>query len=461
MLGWEIVKEKKDYALSIPPISKEEEDIIVDLTKLFKEESKNKDISSKNVRKEIAELLIDYCKYHNISLDPDQEKYFVNYLMYNIYGFSGIEEFLQDNNIEEIAVIGIDKPVYIYHIDKGWLESNLRFRNQETAISVINKIARQVGRRITYQNPKINAVLPDGSRLHASIPPISDLEMTIRKFRSNPVTPVELFQKNIYSLDSVAFLSLVFQSDFNILIAGNTSSGKTTTLNAMFSFVPLSDRILIIEETPEINIPHPHRIKLLSNPELKINMKSLVEDSLRMRPDRVIVGEIRTQEETSAFIETILSGQARGSYATFHAQSSEEAVKRMLTLGVSKYDVASIDFILIQRRLMRYDSNTRRYWEERKGIELAEMSHEGEINKIFQIDRKSGGMVGDASKSIRFEEIATSFGMSKKELEEELKFRKDLLSSFKTLPFNDFVFKLQEKLFSNIKLSVNSNPENQ
>ncbi|MEM3454987.1 MAG: ATPase, T2SS/T4P/T4SS family [Candidatus Micrarchaeia archaeon] len=461
MLGWEIVKEKKDYSLSIPPISKEEEEIIVDITKLFKEESKNKDISSKNIRKEIAELLIDYCKYHHISLDPDQEKYFVNYLMYNIYGFNGIEEFLQDTNIEEIAVIGVDKPVYVYHTEKGWLETNLKFRNQETAISVINKIARQVGRRITYQNPKINAVLPDGSRLHASIPPISNLEMTIRKFRSNPITPVELFQKKIYSLDAIAFLSLVFQSDFNIMIAGNTSSGKTTTLNAMFSFVPLSDRILIIEETPEINIPHPHKINLLSNPELKINMKSLVEDSLRMRPDRVIVGEIRTKEETEAFIETILSGQARGSYATFHAQSSEELIKRMLTLGISKYDVTSIDFIVIQRRLMRYDPNTRKYWEERKGIELVEMNSEGEINKIFQIDRKTGDMVGDPSKSSKYEDIASSFGMSKKELNEELNFRKEFLSSFQTHSFHDFVFKVQEKFFSNVKLSLSPDTTNQ
>ncbi|MCS7109636.1 MAG: ATPase, T2SS/T4P/T4SS family [Candidatus Micrarchaeota archaeon] len=452
MLGWEIVKGKKDYNLSIPPISKEEEEIILEITRIFKDESKNKDISAKNVRKEIAELLIDYCKYHNIVLDQDQEKYFVDYLMYNIHGYNGLEEFLNDPNIEEIAMIGIDKPIYVYHIEKGWLESNLRFRNEETAIAVINKIARQVGRRITYQNPKINAVLPDGSRLHASIPPISSVEITIRKFRSNPVTPIELFEKNIYSKDAIAFLSLLFQSDFNILIAGNTASGKTTTLNALFSFVPLSDRILIIEETPEINIPHPHKIKLLSNPELKIDMRSLVEDSLRMRPDRVIVGEIRTEQETSSFIETILSGQARGSYATFHAQSSEEVIKRMLNLGVSKHDVTSIDFILIQRRLMRYDRNTRKYWEERKGIELAEVLSDGSINKIFQLDARSGLFLGDPFKSTKIDDVASSFGIDKKELTEELEFRKQILSSLRNLSFNEFVFKVQEKLFSNIKI---------
>jgi len=450
MLGWGVYKEKKDYNLSIPPITFQEEEFIEQVTKLFKEVSKTKDIPQKEVRNEIIELLVDYCRHHNISLDKDQESYLADYLTYNISGFNGIDELLKDNELEEIAIIGINKPVYVYNIKKGWLETNLYFRNEETVIAVINKIARQVGRRITYQNPKINAVLPDGSRLHASIPPISNVEMTIRKFKSNPISPCDIIASGVYSLDAVAFLSLVFQSDYNVLIAGNTASGKTTTLNAMFSFVPLSDRVLIIEETPEINIPHPHKIKLLSNQELKISMKNLVEDSLRMRPDRVIVGEVRTEEETYSFIETILSGQARGSYATFHAQSSEEAVKRMVNFGISKYDVSSIDFILIQRRIMRYDPIKRKYWEERKGIEISELGEEGNINRIFTFNRKTNMMEGDPSKSKKFEEIANNFGFSEKELSFELEERKKFLSSLKSDSFNDIVLQIQNKLFSNI-----------
>ena len=449
MLGWEILNEKAEYILSIPPISKNEESLIIEISAQFKETSKNKDITTKNVRNEIAELLVDHCRHRNISLDHDQEQYITKYLLYNLSGYNGIEEFLSDKRIEEIAIIGINKPVYVYLIGRGWVSSNLSFRNQDTVVAVINKISRVVGRRITYQNPKINAVLPDGSRLHASIPPISGVEMTIRKFRANPITPSELFKNDTYSADAVAFLSLVFQSDFNVLIAGNTASGKTTTLNALFSFVPLSDRILIIEETPEINIPHPHKIKLLSNPELKIDMRHLVEDSLRMRPDRVVVGEIRTKEETEAFVETILSGQARGSYATFHAQSSEESLKRMVTLGVSRYDLASIDFLVVQRRLMRYDPANRKYWEERKGMEISEIDGDGKVNQIFSLDRKSGVMTGTAELSRKFENISNSFGLSAKELKAELDGRKEFLSSLGSSNFNDSVFAIQQRLFSN------------
>ncbi len=458
MLGWEILKEKAEYTLSIPPISKNEENLIVEISNQFKEVSKNKDISLKNIRREAAELLVDYCKYHNISLDHDQEKYITEYLVYNISGYNGLDEFLLDKNIEEIAIIGVNKPVYVYFIGKGWIASNLSFRNQDVVIAVINKIARSVGRRITYQNPKINAVLPDGSRLHASIPPISNVEMTIRKFRNNPITPTELFNKRTYSPEAIAFLSLVFQSDYNVLISGNTASGKTTTLNALFSFVPLSDRILIIEETPEINIPHPHKIKLLSNSELKIDMKHLVEDSLRMRPDRVIVGEIRTKEETDAFIETILSGQARGSYATFHAQSSEEVLKRMVSLGISKHDLNSMDFIIVQRRLMRYDPAERKYWEERKGIEISEIQSDGSINKVFELNRKTSIMEGSVENSQKFEEISDNFGLSMSELEEELNMRKKFLENLQYSDFNTSVFAIQERLFSNIQ-AKNSKPE--
>jgi Flp pilus assembly CpaF family ATPase len=237
-----------------------------------------------------------------------------------------------------------------------------------------------------------------------------------------------------------------------VIVAGNTASGKTTTLNALFSFIPLSDRIVIIEETPEINIPHPHKVKLVSNQELKINMKNLVEDSLRMRPDRVIVGEIRTPEETAAFIETILSGQARGSYATFHAQSSEELIKRMVNLGISKIDTTSIDFVIIQRRLMRYDPNTRNYWEERKGIEISEIDDEGNVHKIFNLNRKTNKMEGDCSSSFKFEELANNFNMSTSELKQEIEERKNFLNSLKVSSFNDFVYLTQKQWFSNINL---------
>jgi Flp pilus assembly CpaF family ATPase len=113
---------------------------------------------------------------------------------------------------------------------------------------------------------------------------------------------------------SLAFLWLALQSDCTLLICGNTGSGKTSTLNALFCFVPANERIVVVEETPEIRLPHEHQIRLASSLELGIDMHSLIVDSLRMRPDRIIVGEMRTASETKAFVDTLLAGQGKGSY---------------------------------------------------------------------------------------------------------------------------------------------------
>lgn len=454
MLEWGITTARKEgYILKLPRLSPEEERLVEEVSDRFKELSKRREVGKFDEEKGyISKLLIEYCRETSLVIDSSQKEYLTEYVILNVLGLCGIDLLLKDDKIEEIGLIGVNKPIYIYLAGEGWKETNLIFKSEGIIIDVINKIARSLGRRITFQNPKLNAVLPDGSRLHASIPPISRGELTIRKFRSKPISVLDLANYNTYSLDALAFLSLVFQSDYSVVVAGNTASGKTSTLNALFSYVPMSERVLLIEETPEINIPHKHIVKMLSNPESGIDMRSLVEDTLRMRPDRVIVGEVRTPEEVSALVETVLSGQARGSYATIHAQSSEEVIKRMISLGVMPLDAASIDFIIVQKRMLRYDTKTRRSWEERRGIQISEVIQEDnlpKINDIFSFDIKNGEMIGNPSKARRIDEIADYFSVSKKELSDELERRKKAIEklSKKNLSFEDSVIEIQNILF--------------
>ena len=131
---------------------------------------------------------------------------------------------------------------------------------------------------------------------------------------------------SIYSSNSLAFFWMLLQSSSSILVCGNTGSGKTTTLNALFSFVPLNERVVVVEETPELNIFQEHCVKIIANKELGITLSNLVEDTLRMRPDRVIVGEVRNAEEAQALGECLLAGQARGTYATLHATDGVQAL---------------------------------------------------------------------------------------------------------------------------------------
>jgi Flp pilus assembly CpaF family ATPase/NAD-dependent dihydropyrimidine dehydrogenase PreA subunit len=327
----------------------------------------------------------EFCDKNGIVLDRRQRKELEGLLRNETKGYSILEYFLQDDELEEIVVNGINEPVRVFHGKKGWLRTDVKLTSEVKAVDLINKIARNLGRRITLQHPRLNAVLPDGSRMHACMPPlVRSPTLTIRKFSENPFTPKDLLTTETISAEALAFLWMVMQCDFNVLICGNTGSGKTTTLNALFAFVPLSERIIIVEETPEINIPHEHSVRLVVNRELGISMSDLVSDTLRMRPDRVIVGEIRTAEETKALLDTMLAGQGKGSYATFHSVNTKEAVTRLKSLGIPRIDLAAIDIMVLQRRWNRYIGN--RPVEMRRVKEICEITEDGETRKLFDYD---------------------------------------------------------------------------
>jgi len=452
MLGWIIKKEDADYILDLPKLSEDEQKVVYGVEELFKEASKYGDIDSKEkAKKKLKSLITLHLKDLKIMADEDQINYLTEISTAHIFGFGFLDKLLNDDEIEEIGIIGLNTPVYIYLRNKGWQRTNGYFTDIELVIDIINKMARQLGRRITYQSPRLNAVLPNGARLHASIPPISKVELTIRKPKENPMTVFDLIKYKTINEEALSLIWLLMQSDLSVLISGNTASGKTTTLNSIFSFIPLTERILITEETPEINIPHFHKVNMVSNAELGITISSLVSDNLRMRPDRVIVGEVRNEEEVQALIDTILSGQARGSYATFHAQSSKETLRRLHSLGVLDIDLQSIDLIIVQRRMMKYDVKTREIKEIRRIIEISEVDKESSMKtqNLFEYDYEKDGLIQVYKNSKLLEQVRKSLGLTKKELEDELKARTEFLKKFKkeNINFNESVNEIQKFAF--------------
>ncbi len=357
MLGWKIISEG-EYRINMPRLSKAESEIVLRICEKEKTDSKGFD-----------KLLREYCEEEKIYLDVKQRRYLSEYARLHSYGFAFLEALLLDPEIEEISIIGPNRPAYVYVRTKGWQSVNAMFENSDEIQRTINKLAQKMGRQITLQNPRLDAILPDGSRMHASLPPVSEGEITIRKFRSEPFSPKELVNRGVISIEDLALVSLIMQADSSILVAGNTGSGKTTTLNALFSFVPKKERILLVEQTPEINVPHKQQIRLVSNENLGISLKDLIYDSLRMRPDRTVVGEIRNRTEVEAFFEVLLSGQARGCYATLHAQGVNELVSRLNSMGIPKQDIDNIDLVIIQRRMLVFKGEKK---EVRKIVEITD-----------------------------------------------------------------------------------------
>lgn len=442
MLGWKILSEG-EYKIPLPRLSDQEEEMIFTIEERFREAVRSKEIRNpEESKKFIKELLLSIAEENGILLENDQMEYLTEFAFLHVYGFAFLEYLLKDPEIEEISVIGLNKPAYVYIRNTGWKSVNACFTTEKAIAEVVNKMALGLGRHITLQNPRLDAMLPDGSRLHASLSPISAGEITIRKFRSRPFSPKELAMSGSTNAEALAFLSLIIQGDNSVIIGGNTGSGKTTLLNALFSFVPANERIIIAEETPEINIPHNHQLRLVANRDMGITLKDLMYDTLRMRPDRMIVGEVRNKIEFEALFDVLLAGQARGSYATIHAQGAFEGVQRMKTFGVNDMDLKAIDCLVIQRRMLSYDKKKRRNVEIRRMTEIAEIGEK--LNHVFVMD-SSGKLKYKKSEKL-LEKTASSFNMSMKELNEEWKMRTKIIENAPSA-FLEFYNEFQAKLY--------------
>lgn len=429
-IGWCVKKEECAYPIPMPQLSQEEEALVAKVIVRFGEEAKGREFErEKEAAEAIAQILAFQLDEDSLEADSEQQSYLARAAISHIRGFSFLDHLLLDSQVEEIACIGIGKPVYVYLRAQGWKRTNGYFTSQEHLANLANKIARPLGRRLSSQTPRLNAVLPDGSRLHASIPPLSKCEMTIRKFTQKPISAGELISLGAGTSLAFAFLSLAMQSDSSLLVAGNTSSGKTTLLGAMLSFIPMDERLLAIEETPELRFFHPHVARLLPSDEHGISMEELVRDSLRMRPDRVVVGEIRTKPECLAWMDSVLSGQARGSYATFHAQSPHEALRRLASSGVDKEDLPSIDYIVVQRRLAQYDCKKRRMREARKIVSISSVQKDGVPATLFNYSHEKGMLAPTSALKAELAALACRLGMGAAEIRKELPQREGFFKS--------------------------------
>ncbi len=393
-----------------------------------------RDFQGQNLKKKPEDLesfIENYCVEKSILLDSEQRKYFEKILESRIFGFSALDFFLNDPAIEEISVIGIGrkKPVFVFHREFGWVRTNVFFGSEIFVRDLANKMARKIGRRLTLECPKLNANLPDGSRLTAIIPPISEeASLTIRKFRAEPFTAIDLVENNTFSSEFCAFIWLALELECSFLIAGNTGSGKTSTLNCLLGFVPKQERIILVEETPEIVLPHEHCVKMTVVKEQGFDMHSLIIDTLRMRPDRVVVGEIRNNCEAIAFMDTLLAGQGRGSYGTFHAQCGKEAIARLKSFGIKELDLAAIDLLLVQRRWAQHSGHG--FVEKRRIVEALEIGFSGECaetRQLFGLDFQRDCLEKTGESEKVFSKARDFLGFDRKKFLLEIEKRKKFL----------------------------------
>ncbi|PKM62838.1 MAG: type II secretion system protein E [Firmicutes bacterium HGW-Firmicutes-21] len=286
--------------------------------------------------------------------------------IYNdIMGYGPIEELLKDPDVSEIMVNGPNK-IFIEKSGKIFL-SPMRFRNDEHVLNVIDRIVSQVGRHIDEASPMVDARLKDGSRVNAIIPPISLVGpiLTIRKFSKKRITHNQLVDWGSATPKMLSFLEACVRGKLNIIVAGGTGSGKTTLLNVLSSFIPSDERIVTIEDAAELQLHQEHLITLESRPANlegsgQISIRNLVKNALRMRPDRIIVGEVRSGEALD-MLQAMNTGHD-GSLTTTHANSPRDTLARLETMvmmagmelplkAIREQVCSAVDIIVQQSRL--------------------------------------------------------------------------------------------------------------
>jgi len=247
-----------------------------------------------------------------LKIPPTRAHFYADSVVREMVGYGLIDDLIKDDLLEEIMIVGPKKPVFVFHREFEMMNTNIEFISEQEIEDLVNKIAREVGRRVDVASPLLDARLIDGSRVNATIPPasISGGTLTIRKFKADPYSIIDLVRIGTVSSEAAAFLWMCVDGlgtkPANMLISGGTGSGKTTLLNVLASFVPERERIVSIEDTAELNLPLKHWIRLEARPpglegsgELKMDI--LTKNSLRMRPDRIIVGEISHEEAFTLF----------------------------------------------------------------------------------------------------------------------------------------------------------------
>jgi len=268
-------------------------------------------------------------------LTRNERRELVRQLTDDILGYGPIEPLLADDSVTEVMVNGPDR---VYVERNGKIEKTpVRFADEAHVMRIIDKIVSQIGRRVDEASPMVDARLPDGSRVNAIIPPLAltGPTLTIRKFSRDPYTINDLISFGTLSARAAQFLGACVRGKLNILISGGTGTGKTTTLNAMSAFIPGDERIVTIEDAAELQLQQEHVITLESRPANiegtgEIKIRELVRNALRMRPDRIIVGEVRGAE-TLDMLQAMNTGH-EGSLTTIHANSPRDALSRLETL---------------------------------------------------------------------------------------------------------------------------------
>jgi archaeal flagellar protein FlaI len=354
-------------------------------------------------------------------------KYLTSYMVQKSLGMGDIELLMADAQLEEIAINSSEEPVWVFHREFGWLKTNIVMNSEAQTRHYAAMIGRKVDRQISSLEPLMDAHLDGGDRVNATLMPVSTKgnTITLRKFAAKPWTMTDFIRTNTLSASASALIWQGIQFELSTLIAGGTASGKTSMLNAIGNFFPPNQRILSIEDTREIQLPKfLHWIPMVTkfaNTEGRgeVTMLDLLVNSLRQRPDRILVGEIRRKKEAEVLFEAIHTGHSV--YATVHANSTQETITRLTSppIEVPKSMLPALSLIIVQFRNRR--TGTRRTFE------LSEIKENGDPNILMKYDIKKDILQNKNKSSTILKTLEMYAGFTEQEVKGQLTEKETIL----------------------------------
>ena len=385
----------------------------------------------KNIKKRFMDDAAKLVESNLPALNPKMKEFLIGKLMQDMLGLGEIEFLVNDPNLEEVVIPSSKEPIRIYHKKYGWLRTNIKIKKEEEIVNYSNIIARRVGRQITILTPLLDAHLVTGDRVNSILYPIATKgnTITIRKFARDPYTIIDLINNKTCDLDVATILWLAIEYEMNVLISGGTASGKTVLLNACMPFIPPNHRIISVEDTRELMLPDflywCPLVTRTPNPEGKgeVTMLQLLVNSLRMRPDRIVLGEMRRQEEAMVLFEAMHTGHSV--YATVHADSAAETISRLtnppLNIPPNLLKAVNLNVVMFRDRKRGF-----RRISQVAEFETAE--NRADPRLIYRWIPEKDKTIKHSESSRFFEDISRNTGMSQTEINRNLDEKKKVLS---------------------------------
>ncbi len=423
------------YHVTEPWLSDFETYILQELTKVLRNSLMYEEVTDDEPKgTQFVREASDLVEKHTAALPETSLYKLLYYLKRDFIDYDRIDPMVRDPAIEDISCDGVDLPVFVYHNEYRDLDTNVSFGKEELT-SFVARLAQRSGKHISVSNPLVDASLPNGSRIQLSFG--GDIStrgpnFTIRQFTSVPDTPVDLINWGTFSVEEMAYLWLAIENNRSLVFAGGTGSGKTTSLNAVSFFIPKKAKIVTIEDTPEITLPHDNWVQSLTRDSVtasgqgEVTMYEQLQTALRQRPEYILVGEIRTETEVAlTFFQAMATGHS--AYTTVHSESVKGVINRLENdpLSVPTQMLKELDIISIQRQVMVDGERVRR------NDQITELLSEGEgedilINNLFEWDAGRDDF-NDKFDSEVFKDIAADRGWSTAEIRQEYRDRLEVL----------------------------------